>query len=361
MTRPDLELDYRPQLPRRRDMGIGIVGTGAIVEVAHLPAYQKAGFRVAGVYDQDADRAAKTASRFQIERVYGDLEQLLTDPEVSIVDIATPPWDRKEMVQNAVAAGKHILCQKPLADTYPEAVEVVEIAEKGGVLLAVNQQMRWDPLIRASHLLLERGWMGDPFSVTIDVSIYTDWEAWTWLPKVETLDLMYHSIHYFDSLRFLLGLPERIYCTGSRYPGQPSRGESHTITVMEYPGPMRALVAVNHNNWTDDRHATFRIEGTEGLVTGTFGLLYNYPHGRPDTMSFSSRARYGQYRFDLRIADMWIPDAFVGPMASLMRAIEDGGTPETDGRDNLKTLQMVNAGYRSMAEARAVRPEEATA
>jgi predicted dehydrogenase len=57
---------------------------------------------------------------------------------------------------------------------------------------------------------------------------------------------------------------------------------------------------------------------------------------------------------------MWIPDAFVGPMASLMRAIEDGSEPETGGRDNLRTLQVMFAEYRSMAEKRAVRPEEIT-
>jgi predicted dehydrogenase len=58
---------------------------------------------------------------------------------------------------------------------------------------------------------------------------------------------------------------------------------------------------------------------------------------------------------------MWIPDAFAGPMASLMRAVEDGCEPETSGRDNLQTLQVVFAEYCSMAEKRAVQPEEITA
>jgi hypothetical protein len=58
---------------------------------------------------------------------------------------------------------------------------------------------------------------------------------------------------------------------------------------------------------------------------------------------------------------MWIPDAFVGPMASLMCAIEENTEPETSGRDNLQTLQVVFAEYQSMAEKRAVRPEEITA
>ena len=64
--------------------------------------------------------------------------------------------------------------------------------------------------------------------------------------------------------------------------------------------------------------------------------------------------------FSASLVTMWIPDAFVGPMASLMRSIENGSEPETSGRDNLRTLQVVFAEYRSMAEKRAVRPEEIT-
>jgi predicted dehydrogenase len=67
------------------------------------------------------------------------------------------------------------------------------------------------------------------------------------------------------------------------------------------------------------------------------------------------------YWFSARLDTMWIPDAFVGPMASLMCAIEQNAEPETSGSDNLKTLQVVFAEYRSMAEKRAVRPEEITA
>jgi predicted dehydrogenase len=70
--------------------------------------------------------------------------------------------------------------------------------------------------------------------------------------------------------------------------------------------------------------------------------------------------RNSEYWFSVRLDTLWIPDAFVGPMASLMRAIEDDSEPETSGQDNLHTLQVVFAEYRSMAERRAVRPEEIT-
>ena len=122
MSKSDLEFDCKPTLPINKDIGIGIIGAGAIVQVAHLPAYKKAGFNVAGIYDLDANRASNTAASFGIGRVYSDLEHLLADPRVSIVDIATPPSGRKQMVEAVVKSGKHILCQKPISDVYSDAV-----------------------------------------------------------------------------------------------------------------------------------------------------------------------------------------------------------------------------------------------
>jgi predicted dehydrogenase len=107
-------------------------------------------------------------------------------------------------------------------------------------------------------------------------------------------------------------------------------------------------------------YAIFRFEGTEGIIKGTLGLMYNYPTGRPDTLEFMSKKNSG-YWFSARNEYMWIPDAFVGPMASLLRAIEDDSEPASSGEDNLKTLQVVFAEYRSLREGRAVGPKEITA
>ena len=357
---PDLalDLDYKPKLGKKQDYGIGIIGAGAIVNAAHLPAYRKAGFHVVGITDLDRDRADETARQFDVPHVYPSVEALLNDPAVEIVDIAVPPWHQFELVRQVTAAGKHLLCQKPLSNNYAEAVAIVEMGEAAGVKLAVNQQMRWDQAIRASRNLLDRGWLGQPVSATIDISILTDWRAWPWLLEVEGLDLMYHSIHYFDSLRSLFGQPERVWSSGSSYPDQPPKGETRTLTVFEYTDSFRALVSTNHNNQSDDLYATVRIDGTEGYTAGTFGLLYDYPHGRPDTLTFSSRKAYPHLSFEHHFEEMWVPDSFIGPMGELMSAIEQDRLPETNGRDNLKTLQLVHAAYRSMAEHRAVAPEE---
>jgi predicted dehydrogenase len=353
-------LDYKPKMPKRLDRGIGIVGAGGIVNYAHLPAYKKAGFRVVGITDRNREQAERAAKQHGIPNVYATLDDLLREGDIGIVDIAVYPAEQVEIVRQAAAAGKHLLCQKPFADEYAKAVRSVELAEQAKVKLAVNQQMRWDAGIRCTKLLVEDGWLGTPTYATIQVHCKTDWSLWPWVYRGKQLEIMFHSIHYIDSLRYLLGDPVHVFTSGSRAPHETTEAETKTLTIWEYSSGLRVLIDACHSTWQDDAYAIFRLEGTEGVIKGTIGLMYNYPTGRPDTLEFMSKRNSG-YWFSARLDGMWIPDAFIGPMASLMRAIEDGSEPETSGRDNLRTLQIVFAEYRSMAEKRAVRPSEITA
>jgi predicted dehydrogenase len=350
-------LEYRPTLPQRLDHGIGIIGAGGIVNYAHLPAYKKAGFKVVGITDRERERAERTAKEHSIPRVFGSVDELLADPQVKIVDIAVYPAEQAVIVEHATAASKHLLCQKPFAEEYVKAVRNVELAERAGVKIAVNQQMRWDAGIRCARILIDDGWLGTPTYACIQVHCKTDWSRWPWICEGNKVEIMFHSIHYIDSLRYLLGDPDLVFTSGSRAPGESTRAETKTLTTWEYASGLQVLIDVCHTTWQDDAYAIFRLEGTEGVIKGTIGLMYNYPTGRPDTLEFMSKQNQG-YWFSARLDSMWIPDAFVGPMASLMRAIEDGAQPETSGRDNLRTLQVVFAEYRSMAEKRAVRPKE---
>ena len=354
------QLDYKPTLPRNLERGIGIIGAGGIVNYAHLPAYKRAGFKVAGVTDRNLEAAEKTARDHGIPKVHANVDDLLKDPQIEIVDIAVYPAAQAEIVEKAAAAGKHMLCQKPFADEFSKAVRNVELAAKAKVKIAVNQQMRWDAGIRCARLLIDQGWLGAPFYGTIQVHCKTDWSMWPWIYAGKRLEVMFHSIHYIDSLRYLLGQPNSVFTSGSRAPGETTTAETKTLTVWEYASGLQVLIDACHSTWTDDPYAIFRLEGTEGVIKGTIGLMYNYPTGRPDTLEFMSKRNPG-YWFSARLDTMWIPDAFVGPMASLMCAIETNSEPETSGRDNLQTLQVVFAEYQSMAEKRAVRPEEITA
>ncbi len=355
---PVLDLHYRPRLPERTDYGIAIIGCGGIVNYAHLPAYRAHGLRVIGCYDINREAAQSTAERHAIPRVYESLDAVLQDAGVDICDIAVPAWHQRSIAEQVAAAGKHMLCQKPLAENLADAEAIIAAAHRAGCKIAVNQQMRWSPAIAAAHDLIQRGFIGQPTDAQILVSIATPWHMWPWLQVHPFLDLMYHSIHYFDSLRYLFGDPLWVTSRHARYPGQQERAETKTITVLDYESGLQTLVAVNHHDHSGDTYATFRFLGTEGVIKGIIGLLYDYPHGRADSLQCRSITTMPDIWFDVRLEGRWIPDAFIGPMASLMEAIHTDGTPLTDAADNLRTLRLVHAAYRSAAEQRSIRFDE---
>ena len=367
MSDPLLDLDYKPHLPPKTDYGIGIVGCGGIVNYAALPTYRQHKLNIVGCYDMRREAAERTAREFNIPKIYSDLNALLDDRAVEIVEISVPPWSQLEIASRCIEAGKHLLCQKPLSDKLSQAAEIVLRAREQGVKLAVNQQLRWGQGLRAARTLIHKGWIGAVTDASIQVSVNTAWDMWPWLAAQERLEILYHSIHYIDAIRSLFGDPEWITSRHSRYPLQGQvRGETKTITILDYADKqrsgdlrytspnMQAFIADNHYNLSDDYFAIFRFIGTEGVITGTLGAMYNYPHGRPDTIEWSSRSHYPDKRFEAKLEGKWIPDSFIGPTASLMQAIQEDGVPETDGFDNLQTLRVVEACYLSAAEHRTV-------
>ena len=347
------EPEWRIPLGQGRDMGIGIVGCGGIVEHGHLPAYRDADLRVVAVYDIDMDRARAVADDFEIPYVAERPEALVRADDVDIVDIAVPPWVQPEMVALAVSAGRHVLCQKPFALTMDQARQMVAVAESAGVRLAVNQQMRWTAAMAASRDLVAKGAIGRFTAGQLQVSGFADWTPWPWLAESPRLDVLYHSIHYLDSVRSVLGDPEWITSVHGRVPEHSSvEGETMTTTILEYPDGPQVLVTMNH----DDAHGatmnTFRFSGTDGALDGTIADEYDAIPNRGDTLTLRrSGSPPVAFEFDTR----WLPDAFVGPMSDLMDAIAIGRAPETSGRDNLRTLALVFASYQSAQERRSVR------
>jgi len=346
---------YRVVLPPKHDYGIAIVGCGGIVNYAHLPAYRQHALNVVGCYDINPEAAQQTAATHQIGTVYGSLAELLADPRVDIVDIAVPAWEQRAIATHIVAAGKHILCQKPLAEHLADARAIEAAGRAANRHVAVNQQMRWSAGIAACKDLLVRGYIGEPTDAQIQVSTLTPWHMWPWLRDAEHLEVMYHSIHYLDSLRYLFGDPTHVTSRHAKYPGQLERAETKTVTILEYASALQTVVMVNHHDDSSDIYAKFRFLGTKGILTGTIGLLYNYPHGRPDTLAY---ARHGEALVDIPLEGLWIPDAFIGPMSSLMHAIQTNTPPITSATDNIGTLQLVHGSYESATHGRTICPSD---
>jgi predicted dehydrogenase len=360
MTLDPLKLDYQPVLPPKHDYGIAIVGCGGITTNAHLPIYRRHGLNIIGCLDVRRAQAETFARQFSISKIYASLDELLADRTVQIVDIAVPATEQRAIVEQIAPAGKHMLCQKPLSETFEEARKCVEAAKWHNVTLAVNQQMRWSPAIAATKDLLTRGLLGEPTLGTIQVNALTPWHQWEWIRVKKTIDVLYTSIHFLDAMRHLFGDPEWIYVSGSPPADGSCAGETRTIEVLEYKTSLRAYVHDEHHNigGRDDWYGFYRVEGTEGIVKGSLGSLFGFPTGVPDRISYTSRKLRENLWMTPTLEGGWFPEAFLGPMASLMESLQTGKPPVTSGEDNLHTLQLVFDAYKSMAEKRAVRPEE---
>jgi predicted dehydrogenase len=189
-----------------------------------------------------------------------------------------------------------------------------------------------------------------------------------WMPWQERqgwLTLRIMSIHHLDSFRFLFGNPERIFCSVRT---DPRTRFPHTdgipLYILEYASGLRCA------SWDDvwagpareggetEIGIRWRIEGTRGVAMGTIGWP-RYPERSPSTVRWSTLDRPG-YWFEPKWPEAWFPDAFVGPMAQLMTAIATGAEPEISGRDNLNTMALVDAAYRSAGERRSIELTEVT-
>lgn len=354
----------RPIRPARSDFGIGAVGAGFIMRDVQLKAYADAGFNVAAITSRTPEIAHEVADLRGIPRVYDTLIQMLSDPAVEILDIAVPPDQQLDIVRLALDHGKHlkgILAQKPLAVTYSDAAEIVALCEQRNLALAVNQNMRYDQSIRALKTLLDGGTLGTPVLATIEMRAVPHWQAW--LRDYRRLTLLNMSIHHLDSFRYLFGDPESIFVSARRDPRTEFAHEDGIcLYILEYANGLRAAawddVWAGPRNENDDLspYIKWRVEGTDGLAEGTLGWPH-YPNRTPSTLSYTSNAQPGVW-INPRWREVWFPDAFQGPMADLMHAIATGARPPTDGRENLGTMALIEAGYRSMREHRPVAVSE---
>ena len=347
-------IDDRPASPVSRAHGIALIGCGGIVNYAHLPAYRQHNLSIVGCYDRDRDAAIATATANQIPRIYGSVDAILADSNVVIVDIAILPQAQPDVAVRCLEAGKHILCQKPLALTPSDARRIVDTAQVMGAKAAVNQQMRWTGGITAAKQIIESGYIGQLTDLQINVSVKTPWHMWPWLCESDQLDIMFHSIHYLDAIRYLAGDPELVTSRHSRFPDQAEHAETKTVTILDYESGAQAIIAVNHHDESGGVYARFRFLGTDGVIEGEIGLLATYPDGGIDTI----RARRGddpdREWHRPALTTLWLPDAFIGPIASLMNAIETDEEPLTSVADNLNTIRLVTAAYRSMAEGHTI-------
>lgn len=360
----DIDLRILPDPVTDKSPGIGCIGAGFIMADCHLPAYRGLGLNVRAICSRGGDSARAAAARHGIPAVHDSIDALLADETVDVLDVAVPPDQQLGVLRQICAAPRRpraILAQKPLAGNLADAVAAVRVCEEAGILLAVNQNMRYDHSIRACRALLQAGALGEPVLATIDMRAIPHWMPWQAEQGWCTLRIM--SIHHLDTFRYLFGDPERIYCSTRPDPRTPfPHTDGICLYLLEYDSGLRCA------SWDDvwsgparegaaeEKGIRWRVEGTAGLALGTIGWP-DYPEGSPSTIAWSTTADDAAWHAP-SWPQRWFPDAFGGPMSEVLNALAGGAPLLLNARDNLRTMALVEAAYLSAAEHRAVSPAE---
>jgi predicted dehydrogenase len=201
-----------------RDIGVALIGTGFMARV-HIEALRRVGVRLIGILGSTLERSEAAARRWDLPRAYRGLTECVTDPEVHAVHVMTPNRLHLPMVRAALAAGKHTLCEKPLAMNVAEAVEMTALAARCPELAtAVNYNNRYYPLNREARDAVRRGDVGRIFhitgSVTQDWLLYATDYNWRVL-REEQGDLRALAdigAHWTDLIHSISGLEPEAVC-----------------------------------------------------------------------------------------------------------------------------------------------------
>ncbi len=342
-----MEIDYKPALPNN-PLPVVIIGAGGIVTDAHLPAYKKAGFEVAGITNRTKARAEKVAAEWNIPNVYDSVSDAVAKaPSNAVYDITIMPEQFVETLYQ-LPDGSGVLIQKPMGDYFWQSKEILEVCRRKKLVAAINCQLRFAPYVSAARNMIQQGLIGDLYDMEVRVTIKTPWEIFPHVIIHPRLEIQYHSIHYIDLIRSFLGDPKTVMAKTLKHPAK-SLSSSRSTILFDYGDTMHAVINTNHdhNFGPENQESYIKWEGTKGAIKAKMGLLMNYPYGVPDKFEYCliEEGKQPQWK-TIPLEGSWFPDAFIGTMSTLMRFKEGSSDVlPTSVEDVIKTMAVVESAY----------------
>jgi predicted dehydrogenase len=329
-------------------IGVGIIGSGAIAERAHIPSYLRTPeCRLIAIADNHLERAKDVAHRYGVPDSYSNHEDLLSSADINAVSVCTPPSTHCEIVLEACRKGKHVLCEKPLALSLREADEMINAAKKAGVILSVGHQLRFMPNVLRSRELLKKKAIGRV------LTCYGQWGAgsvffgWTtasdyYLKPESGIDaILNYGTHVLDLFNFLFGDPLRV-C------GFMGQGQIKGVTLSD-----RAAAVIEYENVLavlDTFYAATECPGGNFVeIHGFDGRLTFWLN--ESVLSFYSRSSIvnkflGVRRFTVgRGVDYLYP--YTREVKDFIDAVRLQRSPSVTGEDGRKALELALATFKS--------------
>jgi len=336
---------------------IGLMGSGFVADI-HAAAFKMVpDAEVVAVASATPGKAKAFAAERGIPRALEDYRELLAVDEVDVITLGIPNDLHCQVTCDAAAAGKHVICEKPLCRNLAEADRMIAACADAGVLLMYAEELCFAPKYVRAKQLVDEGGLGDVFLVKQSEEHFGPHMPWFW--DVERsgggvlLDMGCHSIEY---ARWVFGKPavRSVYASlGTHVHADKTRGEDHSLCIVEYDG---GRVGLAENSWAkqggvDDRCEIYGSGGftRADLLRGS-GLLTYSETGYG--YAVEKAAATTGYTFTM-FEEVW-NYGFPQELAHFVRCVQGVDTPVETGEDGREVLKIICAAYESAATGRRI-------
>ena len=328
-------------------LGWGVIGIGNIVQGTIAPAMvAEPECDLVAAVSRDQGRANDFAAKFGAGYAYTDYEEMLANPEVEAVFIATPNAQHADQVVAAARAGKQVLCDKPLAINVADAAGALSACTEAGVKLGVNFHYRHLPWVHDVTRIIGEGMIGEVKVVHLEVGPGTrNYDNWRADPEMAGLGSVHNvGIHGLDLLRVILDSePIEVMAMFDHAPGSGSV-EMLALVMLRFENG--AIVYTNLNETIAHPQNDIAIYGSEGRIVGT-ALTRSRSDGKLAVLTEDGET----------VTDYPAPEAHRRSVAAFTHAVLSGSQPNASGLDGLRSAQLCDAIGRSAKERRLVEVE----
>jgi D-apiose dehydrogenase len=331
----------------------GLIGCG-FFSINHLHGWRDVeGASIVALCDRDPARLAIAGDQFGVARRYADAAQMLAEEKLDFVDIATTVASHRPLVELAARQGAAVICQKPFALSMADARAMVEACDAAGVPLMVHENFRWQSPIQALRVRIDGGVIGKPFWGRVSFrSAYDVFSGQPYLARGERFIIEDLGIHILDIARFLFGDVARLTARIARV-NPAIRGEDVATMLLDHESGLSSIVDCSYATRLavepfpetlveiDGALGSIRLgQGYEMRVTGKRGSQMH--DVSPRLLSWATRPWHNIQESVQAIQQHWVD------------CLREGREPATSGRDNLKTLALVEAAYRSASSGQTI-------
>lgn len=328
-------------------LGWGVIGIGNIVKSTIAPAMvAEPECDLVAAVSRDQGRADGFSSEFGARFAYTEYQEMLSNPEVGAVFIATPNALHAGQVIAAARAGKHVLCDKPLAIHVPDAAGALEACTDAGIKLGVNFHYRHLPWAHDITAMIGDGVIGEVKVVHLEVGSGTrHYDNWRADPEMAGLGSVHNvGVHGLDLLRVILDSePVEVM---AMFDHAPASGSVEMLALIMLRFDDGTLVYCNLNETIGDPQNDIAIYGSAGRIVGTA-----FTRSRSDG-ELAVLTEDGE-----TVTDYPAPEAHRLSVAAFTRAVLSGSQPNASGLDGLRSAQVCEAIGRSAEERRLVKVE----